>query len=363
LGSSEAVRGLAREGLALDDPAFHPRRVLLRGPNPLGDAVLAEPAARAIRARFPAARLELLLAAPVAPLGAAWPFVDTVTALPLGGTPAPRLGRLRLVLGWRARRPDLCVLFPNALNDARLGRLGGARRILGYARNGRERFLSDALPHRPAQEREPMPDYYGRLAAALGATPAGPPRLVPPAAMLRQADTLLAGHGLAGKRVLAIAPGAGFGPAKHWPAAHFGALARHAARELGLASVLLGTEAERPLASAVAAAAGAGTVDLSGCTDLGALIGVLARAAAFAGNDSGSAHVAAALGRPGIVLFGSTDPARSAVGPALRPVRQPPPCAPCFVAACPLGHHACLAGLPPEAAFSALAEALGGAGR
>jgi ADP-heptose:LPS heptosyltransferase len=66
---------------------------------------------------------------------------------------------------------------------------------------------------------------------------------------------------------------------------------------------------------------------------------VLARATAFAGNDSGSAHVAAALGRPGIVLFGPTSPARSAVGPSLRPVRQ--------------------AGLPPEAAFPALAAALG----
>ena len=94
-----------------------------------------------------------------------------------------------------------------------------------------------------------------------------------------------------------MAPGAAQGRAKRWPAGHFSALCRRLARDLGQPCVLLGSTGERALGAAVRGSADSGraVVDLTGRTDLGALIGVLASAGLFVGNDSGPAHL---RGRP-----------------------------------------------------------------
>jgi heptosyltransferase-2 len=348
---------------ALDDPGFAPRRILIRAPNPLGDAVLSEPAARALRARFPGARIDVLLAELNHAVGEAWPFVDGVMALPLGAGLGKRLGRLRLLGRTLTAGYDLVVLFTNSRSSARLAWLARPGRILGYARDGRERYLTDIVPFEPAFDHEPMVAFYGRLAAAAGGrlNPASP-ELHPSRATHQAARRLLDAAGLTGRRFVALAPGAAFGPAKRWPAAHYGALARRAIDELGLAAVLLGNPDERALGDAVAAAAGRRSADLLnlvGRTDAAMLIGLIAAAAGFVGNDSGAAHVAAALGIAGIVIFGSSNPARS--GPAsrqLRVLRRDLPCSPCLARDCPLGHLDCLRTVSADEAFAALRDAL-----
>jgi heptosyltransferase II len=355
--------------IALDDPGFAPRRILIRGPNPLGDAVMAEPAARALHGRFPRARIDLLLAEPASLIGRTWPFVDRVMSLPAGGSPGPRLARLVLLGRTLAAGYDLVVLFTNDRRSARLASLARPRRVLGYGRDGRERFLTDIVTFEPRFDAEHMVAYYGRLAEAAGGRldgAAARPRLRPTPAMAEAAHRLLDAAGLGGRRFLALAPGAAFGPAKRWPAAHYGALARRAIDELGLAVVLLGGPAERQLGAAVAAAAGAppGEIaDLTGRTDVGALLGLIGAAAAFAGNDSGAAHVAAALDRPGVVIFGASSPARSAPASSrLRILQRDLPCAPCLARDCPLGHLDCLRGLAPDAVFAALRDAIAATG-
>ena len=161
---------------------------------------------------------------------------------------------------------------------------------------------------------------------------------------------------------VAVAPGAAHGSAKRWPAESFGALCRQLARALGQPCVLVGSARERALGAAVRRHAGRGDlVDLTGRTDLASLIGVLARARLMIGNDSGTAHVAASLGRPAIALFGSTSTRHSGpVGPRTRILSRSLPCSPCFERDCPLGHLDCLRGLAPETVVQAAGDALRG---
>jgi heptosyltransferase-2 len=155
-------------------------------------------------------------------------------------------------------------------------------------------------------------------------------------------------------RLLALCPGAEYGPSKRWPAEHFAALARQHV-ERGWTVWLIGGPADREAAQAIAAAAGAGCTDLAGRTDLGQAVALLSLADAVVSNDSGLMHVAAALGRPQVALFGSSSPE---VTPPLsdqaRALWLRLDCSPCFKRDCPLGHHRCLRELAPGMVAEAL---------
>jgi heptosyltransferase-2 len=346
---------------------------------------MAEPAMRAIAARFAGARVEVALPAAMAPLARTWRFVDAVLPLPVGSRVVETLARAWVPLRLRRRRFDLCVLFPNGRDAARLARLAGIPRRVGYARDGRAAWLTDPVAIPPAPRDHHMIEYYWGLATALGggempgrerlaagaltdvpallgADPRTAPRIDPSDETLQAADRVLRRAGLAGAAFVAVAPGAAHGSAKRWPAESFGALCRQLARALGQPCVLVGSARERALGAAVRRHAGRGDlVDLTGRTDLASLIGVLARARLMIGNDSGAAHVAASLGRPAIALFGSTSTRHSGpVGPRTRILSRSLPCSPCFERDCPLGHLDCLRGLAPETVVQAAGDVLRG---
>jgi heptosyltransferase-2 len=360
-------------------------RILLHAPNPLGDAVMAEPAARAIAARFPRARVGVLIAGPIAALAETWTFVDEIWPIRVGGRARERLDALWL--SWRLGRRDydLAVLFPNSRRAARLAAGSRAHRILAYPGDDRARLLTDQVPMPVGVFETHMVAFYWGLATALGCGPvarkaeldeANPgetstilagdprtaPRIHPTPAMHGAARELLDRVGIRDDPFIAIAPGAAHPGAKCWPAERFGGLCRRLARELGWRCVLLGRRDERPLGAGIQAAAGAASVvDLTGRSDVGTLLGILARASLFVGNDSGPAHAAAALGRPGVAIFGSTSVRHTGpVGNGMRVVQRPLPCAPCFQRSCPLGHLECLRGLSVDVVAEAAHQALRG---
>jgi heptosyltransferase-2 len=142
--------------------------------------------------------------------------------------------------------------------------------------------------------------------------------------------------------VCQVVPGTSW-QTKQWHAAGFAAVGRHLLRG-GRAVVLAGSPGERALCQAVADGC-PGACNLAGQTTLSQLAALLARAAVCVTNDSGAMHLAAALGRPVVSVFGPTDPLW--VGPYGRPdavVRAGVPCAPCYLRklrSCPNG-HACM---------------------
>ena len=181
-----------------------------------------------------------------------------------------------------------------------------------------------------------------------GDRPAPRWRRPPRPSLESEVDALLADAGLRdGAPLVGLHLGAAFGPSKQWPAPAFGRLAAMLARG-GYRPVLLGTAADADLARAVSDETGGAPASLVGRDRPELLPALLPRLACLVSGDTGIAHLAAALGVPTVTLFGPTDPARTAPrSDRGRAVAGSAPCAPCFLATCPID-HVCLRGLAPE---------------
>jgi heptosyltransferase-2 len=202
---------------------------------------------------------------------------------------------------------------------------------------------------RPSRGARHLSEEYVELGRALHAVPEPAAKLMSPAplrvggAATAEAEKLLAGHGLEGAPLAVLGPGAIYGPAKRWDAARFAELGARLAKR-GHAIAVCGTAAERSICGAVAEdverrSGGAGAVaSLAGATTLAAQAGLCALSAVVVCNDSGLAHLAAAVGAHTVVIFGSTSSAWTApLGPHVRIVQHAPVCSPCFQRDCRIG--------------------------
>jgi len=307
--------------------------LLIRIPNWLGDLILALPVLDAAAADSPARPVILLGPAPFAALlHSRFPSV--------GYIPWTRARRWAPLGELRRARPETALLLTESMSSAILVALAGVPRRIGYAAEGRGALLTRRVPRAGAARSAPRTEEYAALGRAAGlAIRSAEPRL---AVIAEERDAALAALGRAGIRDVPfaiMAPGASYGAAKRWDPARFAAVALHLRAKHDLRSVLVGTEEDRTAAEEVAASAQDATVNLVGGTDLSALAGVLASAAIVFSNDSGVMHLAAALGRPTVGLFGSTSPAwTSASAPWVRNLYAAYPCSPCFRRTCPIGY-------------------------
>jgi heptosyltransferase-2 len=172
----------------------------------------------------------------------------------------------------------------------------------------------------------------------------------------------LARHRRGGGRLIAVGPAAAYGPAKEWPAERYAAVVDLLAGRHGVDCVLVGAPAERSRCEAVAAASRHGVSVAAGETTVGELIALLALSDGFVGNDSGAMHVAGALGRPTVGIYGSTSPERTGpLGPLTRVLYRRIECSPCLERTCRFGHYGCFREIHPEEVVGALC-ALGAVG-
>lgn len=318
-------------------------RVLLVHPAYLGDAVFLGPAVRALKARWPAGRVTLVVTPRGAPAARRLPGCDQVVTYDKRGADGGPLGLWRL--GRRLRREafDLALVVHPSLRSGLLAWLSGAPRRIGYAPLCTERLELDRS--------RPFVDRSMRLAARAGAT--GDPGLVlaAPAELAAYADRVLAG---ARPPVLGVVPGAEWAT-KRWEPARWVELLRR----LGGTPVLLGSPGERGLAAAIAAGLGGVARDTTGNT-IDEALALLARCDLVLGGDTGLVHCARALGRPALLLFGPTAPGRHRLLPAEKAVSLGLDCQPCHdhgPRACPRGRRACLDDLE-AAPVEALARSL-----
>jgi heptosyltransferase II len=334
-----------------------PTRLLLRAPNWLGDLVMALPAMRMVRQAHPDTRLTI-----AAPKAFA-PVFREETSLSAAVLPLDRPGTSDEAVALRRGRFDTVILFPNSFGSAWLAWRAGVRERWGYAAAGRRVLLTRAI-RRPRQ-RVHQVEYYRALARGLGlADDPEPPRLRPSAATLDLTQAFLTQEGLADRLLVGFAPGAAYGHAKRWPPRYAADVIARLASERGAACVLVGAgadaEAGREIESAIGSRSlGAGRlVNLIGRTDLRQLIGVLFRCQVFVTNDSGAMHLAAALGRPVVAMFGPTDERATApLGASADVLRADVFCRPCMLRECPIDHR-CMKRLTPDLALETIAARL-----
>jgi heptosyltransferase-2 len=331
---------------------------LIIAPQWIGDAVMTEPLLRRLHAR--GEQLTVGALPWVAPVYRAMPQVHAVIEFPFahGGL---QLKARRALAKRLAGQFDTAYVLPNSLKSALLPLLAGIPKRIGYLGEARVGLLTHRLKNPAKGQRPPMVAFYSALSGDTGLE-ADRPALQMPDADVAQA---LAELGLQRGAYVVFAPGAEYGPAKRWPAAHFSALAQ----SLGLPVVLLGSGKEAALCEEIAAPVNAllpgRCLNFAGKTTLVQALCTIAAARHVISNDSGLMHVAAAFGVPQVAIFGSSSPlhtpplsARAAVLWLKNdPDYQPPlDCAPCFERECPLGHTRCLNDISAARVLAALPD-------
>ena len=325
----------------------------------LGDVVLATSAARLIREQRPEARVVLLTKAAFAPVLAGQPDLDEVWVLEPGASLAATAARIR------AARFDAVLDLHANLRSRILGMLSGAP-LTRWKSQGFQRRLRVWAPKLALSQAQPEPVYvrYARAAASALGAPGGEleakgtplPRLgVDPAAAAWAGDWLKAQGLRADQKLLAVAPGAAWAT-KRWGVEHLAQCLDLVSEFDKVRFLLLGSRGEGPLLDAVQAAMRKSRPHAlrseNETGDLRRLAALIARSDLFLGHDSGSMHVADALGVPVTVLFGPTVEAFGfyPVGAGHRVFERSLDCRPCSVhgtATCPLGHHDCMRTIEP----------------
>lgn len=347
-----------------------PETILAMSPNWVGDVVMATPAFRALRASFPEAEITLLLRPYVRKIleGADWfdrvvDFDRRTSGLAQGLKLFRRLG---------GKSFDLAVVFPNSFSTALLAYLSGAKRRVGYSKDGRAFLLTRAMPRPgegPSEEGRFRPvymvDYYLDLVEAAGAKPHGRAlELFVPPETEAKTERLFGELGIDGNEpLIGLNPGAAFGASKCWPPERFAEAGDRLSERFGARCLVLAGPGEEAVQAAIAGAMRTRPLaPPASRVGLDVLKGLVKRLALLVTNDTGPRHFAHAFSVPAVVLMGPTDPRYTQCdSERARVLRADVDCGPCHRKTCPTDHRcmtALTAGQVVEAAEALLERGL-----
>ncbi|HTB83990.1 MAG TPA: lipopolysaccharide heptosyltransferase II [Candidatus Sulfotelmatobacter sp.] len=386
---------------------FHPdpRRILVRGVNWLGDAVMTTPALLRLREKFPGAHIAILTPEKISELWKSHPAVDEVISFKAEENIFAVAGKLRE--GSRVGVPkieirdggtpslpgkfDLALVLPNSPRSALEVFLAGIPQRIGYSRPWRNLFLTQAVASRAravkmhkrtAEEiRQLVADNqklktqdaklpssahqvheYLHLAAALGANPEPlAPQLAVTAEEIGSAKKKFGLENIS-QPVFGLNPGAEYGPAKRWPAEKFIAAAKEIQKQTNCVWLIFGGKGDVALAERIESALRtphSALQNMCGRTSLRELMALLKCCRVLLTNDTGPMHVASALGTAVVVPFGSTSP--ELTGPIFSPnakiLKSDAPCSPCFLRECPIDFR-CMNGIAIESVVEAVLQSV-----
>lgn len=327
--------------------------IMIRATNWVGDAILALPALRAVRQRFPEAYISIVARPYVADIYRDQRVCDELIPYDPKGDHRGWSGREKLIAELRARKFDVALLLQNAFDAAWLAWRARIPERIGYSRDARGPLLTKSIPvPRPGEIPPHEKFYYLELLRRAGWIDQLRDDTyialdVPEAACQRALQTLLAAGARPNAPRIAVGAGASYGSAKCWPPDRFAKALNVLLTRQDADIVLFGTTAEIPVSNAIAADLQRAPINLTGKTSIAELPGLLSQCHLFLGNDSGAMHVAAAMGVPVVAIFGPTDPdGTSPVTPRATIVQQKPYCSPCFLRRCPTDHR-CMTAVTP----------------
>lgn len=339
--------------------------ILVVGPSWVGDMVMAQSLFKTLKQRSPEAPIDVLAPAWSEALTTRMPEVRRSIVMPLGHGQLQLRERYRLGRELRTAGYGQAIVLPNSWKSALIPFFASIPRRTGYLGEARWGLLNDARH----LDKKKLPMTVQRF-VALGLEPEQPLAELPPVPALSVTQSSVAQAvqrlqlDVGSRPILALCPGAEFGAAKRWPQEYYAEVAQSLIAR-GWQVWLFGSDKDTSITDAVRRSAtgaikhgtGAGCIDLAGRTTLAEAVDLLSLATLVVSNDSGLMHVAAALGRKLIAIYGSSDPGFT---PPLSDtaciLRLGLECSPCFQRECPLGHLKCLRELPPERVLQVLQE-------
>ena len=344
-----------------------PQRILLVMPTWVGDVVMATPFVEAIFKRFPDAEITLLMNRHLFGVLAGSPWVEHCLFWPpRNKSTQAKVQHKALLAELKRRHFDLAVMLPNSLRSAWLCWRSGARRRVGFSRDGRGLLLTDPLPvpNREGRHYQPMPlvDYYAVLAQALGCEHPGDALTL---FTTEEADNALSlrlqQEGVdPSASLVVLCPGANFGASKCWAPDRFAAVADQLVVSHGITVAISPGPGEEPLARAIAQTMEQPSILLeSPCLTLAELKSLVSRASLLLGNDTGPRHFGRAFDVPRVTVFGPTEARWTDTSHGKETiVRVDVPCGPCHKKVCPLEEQICMTRVTVENVVSACREML-----
>ncbi|MCI0490280.1 MAG: lipopolysaccharide heptosyltransferase II [Blastocatellia bacterium] len=331
-------------------------KIMIRAPNWVGDAVMAVPALRELRRVFTSDHITLVARPLVAGLFEGEHLADDlIVTTPASGLIQSMSRFISEVRGLRRERFDLAVLFQNAFGAALLAQTAGARNVAGYPTDGRRALLDTVIPFKPDYKTGHQVFYYLNIAAHIEQAFTGEclietesaasgrfrPRLSVSEERRARARLMLAEFGIdSDGRIAVISPGATNSRAKRWLAERFAETADILAERDGFQTIIVGAAGDREVARETALYMRTPSAMLAGRTSVAELKAVLACSALVVSNDTGTAHVSAALGVPTVVVFGPTEHfSTRPMSDVATVVRHQVDCSPCMLRDCPIDHR------------------------
>jgi heptosyltransferase-2 len=334
------------------------KRYLIIGPAWVGDMVMAQTLFKLIMQREPNAVLDILAPGHSAPLLQRMPEVNKFITLPLKHGEFSLVERFKIGRSLANNNYDQAIVLPNSWKSALIPLFAQIPIRTGWRGEWRVGLLNDMRILNKAT----YPLMIERFAALGLAKDASLPDKLPWPKLQcshEQIQSTCDAFGLVLNKstpVLILCPGAEFGSAKRWPVEHYAAVARQKLSQ-GWQVWLLGSAKESADTAAINQLTNNQCTDFAGKTSLAQAIDLLSCASAVVSNDSGLMHIAAALERPVVVVYGSSDPGFTPpLSKKVKVLRLGLPCSPCFQRTCPLGHLNCLVQLTPDMVLSALNE-------
>ncbi|MEO8436609.1 MAG: lipopolysaccharide heptosyltransferase II [Pyrinomonadaceae bacterium] len=340
------------------------KRVVVRGTNWVGDTVMTLPALRELRRLLPNAHITVVTRAGTAGLLSDVDFIDALMLDESSGL----LAVGSQIRKWKQGNFDLAVLFPNSFQAALIPFLARVPSRLGYEADRRGFLLTHRLPQPEWRNSRHETFYYLNIVSALDQLINGASQIierVPDTSIqvsterLDAASDALRKMGIRdGHPIVALCPGSINSRAKRWPAERYAALADRLIEELDADVLLIGSAAEHDVSVEVAARMRRQPIIATGATDLSGAVAMLSLVDLLITNDTGPAHIASALGRPTLVIFGPTNPLTTRpLSSAGEIIRHPPVCAPCMLRDCPIDHR-CMTAVSPDEVFARAAGML-----
>ncbi|HEC13835.1 MAG TPA: lipopolysaccharide heptosyltransferase II [Acidiferrobacteraceae bacterium] len=330
--------------------------ILVIGPSWIGDMVLAHSLFQVIRRRLPHGTLDVVAPSWSASLLMRMPEVDGVVELDCGHGKLGLVRRYTLGRKLRRRHYSQAIVLPNSFKSGLVPHWAGIPHRTGYRSELRGTLFTDYR----RLDKQALPRLVDRFVALGVDANALLPRVPMPRLQVstHQRDDALGRLGLARPQnpLLILCPGAEYGPAKCWPPDHYGAVARHYIDQ-GWMVWVVGSARDRSIAEKINSLVGGRCTNLVAMTSLLEAVELLSLADQVLSNDSGLMHVAAALGRPVVALFGSSDPGYTPpLGDQVHILSLDLACRPCFKRECPLGHGRCLTELKPSQVIRAMKD-------
>ncbi len=339
-----------------------PERMLVVAPAWVGDMVMSSPLLQVLRQHHRDMEIHVLAPEWTRPLLMRMPEVARIHAMPLGHGRLGLKERWNLGVALRSFRFSQAIVLPNSWKSALVPWAARIPKRIGWRGEWRYGLLNDIRRLRPEQ----WPRMVDRFVALACERTSPCPDIPLPRLVCAEKDVTAAceRHRLdRSLPVVALCPGAEFGPSKQWPASSFAALAQ-ACVAAGVQVWIFGSERDREIGEQICAGmdVAAGKVrNLAGMTRLEEAVDLLTIPRVVVSNDSGLMHVAAAVApeRTLVALYGSTSMSFTPpLAPGAHMLSHPQPCSPCFKRTCPLGHHACMVGLDVARVWSVVAQVL-----